>query len=162
MKADATNISMKPSTVLTGTVVLTLVVESKKKPSRITSGLSRVLRPLKYVQGTFSHLGGFFSAIVDRTNLTLKETVIIIILAYVFGSVAFIGYVRVEFSQLQNWPMMIVNYGFPLEWLQVKFLPKPMFRVRDVVILPVSLTLDIIVYFSAAFLLVYGIQRLRW
>ena len=94
-------------------------------------------------------VGGFFSVIADQTNLTLKETVIIIISAYVFGFVAFIGYVKVEFSQLQNWPIVIVNYGFLLEWLQIKSLPKPMFRVRDVVILPVSLTLDTCIFLSS-------------
>lgn len=153
--------AMFESTVSREQVVAQKVIaQSRKKPSKVTKGFFGIFRLLRIIEKGFLRVARFISILADRSNLTLREGVIVIILAYLFGFVSFIGYVRVELTKLGTRDMVILNYGFPVEWLQIKSPLRPL-HIRDVVILWHWLTLDMVLYFSAALLLVYGIQRLR-
>lgn len=138
-----------------------VIAKSEKEPSKVTNTLFGIFRPLRTVKNGFLRTMRLFGLLIDRTNLTLREGVVVMILAYLFGFASFVGYVRVELTTLGTRPMAVLNYGFPLEWLQVRSPVRPVFHVRDIVILWHWLALDMVLYFSAALLLVYGIQRLR-
>jgi hypothetical protein len=92
--------------------------------------------------------------------LTLKETVVILILTYLFGFVSFISYKRPEYTKLGTYDIAIHSYGLPFECLKVRTWLRPIF-VYDIIILWIPLLADIFLYFMAAFALVYGIARWR-
>jgi hypothetical protein len=119
-----------------------------KTLTRITSVMRRYLRIAK------------LRSTLDRLNLTLKETVVILILTYLFGFVSFISYKRPEYTKLGTYDIAIHSYGLPFECLKVRTWLRPIF-VYDIIILWIPLLADIFLYFMAAFALVYGIARWR-
>ncbi len=136
-------------------IVDKLEVESRKMESWHMKGLTRISRTLRRFLGI-----NRFRLMLDRLNLTLKEAVIILILTYLFGFMSFVGYVRAEPAQLGTYNIIVLHYGLPFECLQVKTWVSPHF-VYDIVILWVQLAVDMLLYFTAAFAIVYGIARWR-
>jgi hypothetical protein len=102
-----------------------------------------------------------FNTLLNRVNLTVKEALFIMILTYVFGFIAFISYVRVDYLAISRGFLVTASYGFPAEWLYVKSYSYPILHSSGVDVLPAWLIVDVILYFLAAFLIVYGIKRLR-
>jgi len=141
---------------------LKLSVKPKKKPSRINAGVGKVFRTMKVaVMKPVLILNRMFNAVLDRINLTSKDAVFMIILTYVFAFVAFIGHVRVESVTMSRGFRVIAFYGFPVEWFRVATSTYPIVHNSGIQILPALLIVDVILYFLAAFLVVYGVQRFR-
>jgi hypothetical protein len=143
-------------------LVSKLVKESARKKLWIEKKLPRMFSGLQRVGRAIWSTNRLFYAINDRLSLSLRQTVFIIILTYVFGFVAFISYVRVlPAKSPDNRDILILQYGLPFEWLQVKSVVFPFHYVYDVGIVWITLAVDVILYFSLALVLVYGITRLR-
>jgi hypothetical protein len=141
---------------------LKLSAKPDKKPSRVAVGMSRVFRTLKIaVIKPVSVMNRLFNTMLDRVNLTSKDAVFMMILTYIFAFVAFIGHVRLESVAMPRGQRIIAFYGFPVEWLHVATSTYPIVHNSGIRILPILLIADLIIYFAAAFLVVYGIQRLR-
>lgn len=142
-----------------------LSVKSKQKPSWITAGVAKAYGSAKVVVKPISTVNRMFNsvlnAVLDRLNLTMKETVYIILLTFVFGFIAFIGHVRVEGQTMSRGFMLTAMYGFPLEWLHVASTTYPIVVNSGIKVLLAFLIVDVILYFFAALLLVYGTERLR-
>jgi len=135
-----------------------LIEESWKEKSWITKELLKAKQRLQTVKKALWSVNRFFSVVIDRLSLTFKEAIFIIILTYLLGFISFVAYVRVEPSRLRTEEVVIFNYGFPLEWLQMISITSP-FYVVDVAILWISLALDIMLYFLVSLALVYGVSR---
>jgi len=144
-----------------------------KRPP-VHSGLMKWLLRMRLMLKPFERmlLGAkkVFFVVIERLDLTLKETVFVFILTYVFGFLSFIGYVRVEPSTLEIIPGRMTNflvskYGFPLAWFLVRHSFSTIsLRVRgiyDVTILWPSLALDFMMYLLMSLALVYGVKRFR-
>jgi len=139
-----------------------LSVKPKKKPSMITAGVFKVFGIMRAaVMKPISILNRMLNFVLDWTNLTSKDVVFMIILTYVFAFVAFIGYVRVESAPMSEGFSLVAFYGFPAEWLRVSTSSYPFVYNSGLQVMLVFLIADVILYFSAAFLVVYGIQRFR-
>jgi len=137
-----------------------LVKESRKQKSWTMKGLMKMAGMLQTVGQAFSSVTRFFNAVLERLSLTLKEVVFIMILTYLLGFLSFIVYVKVVPSKVYSADIIILGYGFPLEWLQVKSTLRG-YYAYDVGVLWISFAFDVMLYFLASFALVYGIARLR-
>jgi hypothetical protein len=137
-----------------------VVAESTKKKSWLAKGLLKTWQTLRTIVQTFLSVTRFFNRLIERLSLTLKEAIFIVVLAYLFGFIAFIVYKRVEIPPITPGQYLFYYYGFPLEWLQVKTMVSPAF-VYGVEVEWISLILDVILYFSLSFALVYGVARWR-
>jgi len=138
-----------------------LMTKPRKKESWIMKGQPKMARMLQTVEQAVGSIYSLLNAVIERLSLTLRQAVIIIILTYLFGFLSFIGYVRVEPSQQITVDIIVLNYGFPLEWLQVKVNPFPIPHVFDVGVAWASLGVNVVLYFFMSFALVYGVSRLR-
>lgn len=139
-----------------------LITESRKKKSWIMNGLLKMFKMLQTVERALLKVTRFFNVVIERLSLTLKEAALIIIFTYLFGFLSFISYKRVENPELQEAGDYLFHYyGFPLEWLKVKTMFRPVSFVYGVEIAWASLVLNVMLYFLASFALVYGVAKLR-
>lgn len=136
-----------------------LTTESMENKPWIIKDALKTFQRLRVIEKIVRSISKLMITVTDRLSLTFRETVIVILLTYLFGFISFVGYVRVEPSKIVTYDALIFNYGFPLAWLQVKTLS--IVYVYDVFVLWIPLVLDIVLYFFAALSIVYGIARLR-
>jgi hypothetical protein len=126
------------------------------------NGLLKMFEMLQTVERALLKVTRFFNVVIERLSLTLKEAALIIIFTYLFGFLSFISYKRVENPELQEAGDYLFHYyGFPLEWLKVKTMFRPVSFVYGVEIAWASLVLNVMLYFLASFALVYGVAKLR-
>jgi hypothetical protein len=121
----------------------------------------------------FKENEGLSKKILMNFGLTGKELFTIVLLFIIFNFAAFVSYVRVQSPTIvKAGSETIRNYGLPLEWLQIiamwesrqsrtPGLYEWSLNFERVAINYSQLILDLSLYFLLAFVVVYGISKLR-
>ena len=135
-----------------------LMTESAKEKSWIIRSLLKASWPVTRV---LKVVYWFFEALARRMSLSMKKAVLIVILTYLIGFISFISYARVEATEWLHARVLLLNYGYPLEWLQLKYDPYPEPYVIDVAVGWIPLALDLALYFFISMAIVYGAAKLK-
>lgn len=134
------------------------IMKSKKTETWI---MKETLDILQNIGGVLSRIQKFFDVLLERTALTFKDSVYVMILTGLFTFLSFIAFIRVEPTELTEIAGIYAYvYGFPLGWLRVEAPATTPLYLKQYFLWP-AFILDVILYFLLSFALVYGASRLR-
>lgn len=112
----------------------------------------------------FGKLRRALDVIAEHIDMTFKDFVYICILTALFGVFAFVGHVRREPTELEEF--FTFHYGYPLEYFEALYreytgwIPHYALVWGSVKITWVALILDFAFYFLLAFATVYVLERI--